>query len=138
MCSLTRFIATPTATATSDKTFNLTLSVSASPGTVMNDLTKCASFNNVRDRYPHSASVVAFDGHMVPVFRDDGSDHGSVNRPQSRRTAYHSVEHNSQVITETIPDTMRRKKGTGTSATNNRAIHDAFTLSGRHCFSPSY
>ncbi len=102
-----------------------------SPGTIVNGLTKCGSFNYVRDGYPHSSSVFAFDGQMVLVFRDDDSDHGPVNRPQSRRTSYDAVEHEPQAVTQSDKTVSGQKRFIPFCGRAKDAIRDS--LNGQGC-----
>jgi hypothetical protein len=44
------------------------------------------SLDDVRYWNLESLSIIPFDGYVVLVFRDDGSDYVSMNSSQSRRT----------------------------------------------------
>jgi len=66
------------------------------------------SSNNILNR--DSQWSLAIDSDVLLVFRDDGSDYGPRRGAKFHRTAYRAIQHDAEVVAETVTDTMRGKK----------------------------
>ncbi len=90
------------------------------------------SSNNILNR--DSQWSLAIDSDVLLVFRDDGSDYGPRRGAKFHRTAYRAIQHDAEVVAETVTDTMRGQEGTRTTGALNDTVHDAFALPSCHFF----